>query len=243
GGAEKMMEAGGVIVGGHSVDDPEPKYGIAVTGIVDPRKMITNTGAKPGDALILTKKIGTGIITSTRKSRTGFGKVLGRLTGGDGGRGIRDDVFEEAIEGMKTLNRTPGELMAEAGAGACTDITGFGLLGHAHNLAAASGVTLEISYGAVPKYDGIEAFAIPGTKGGGERNRRWIREKVHLESGVGENEYAVLCDAQTSGPLLVAVDAAKAEPLVERMKSAGVLAPAVIGRVVEGPAGEIRVVS
>ena len=242
GGAEKMLEAGGVIVGGHSVDDPEPKYGIAVTGVVDPRKMITNAGAKPGDALLLTKKIGTGIITSTRKSRTGFGKVLGRFAGGNEHKGIRDDVYEEAVEAMKTLNQTAGELMVEAGAGACTDVTGFGLLGHAHNVAEASGAAFEISYDAVPKYEGIEAFALAGTKGGGERNRHWVKEFARLENGVGESEFAILCDAQTSGPLLIAIDAAKAEPFIEKLKSAGVPAPAVIGKVLDGPAGHVRVV-
>ncbi len=242
GGSEKMIEAGGVIVGGHSVDDTEPKYGIAVTGVVDPRKMITNIGAKPGDALILTKKIGTGIITNTRKIRTGFGKVLGFFSGGNGHKAIRDDVFEESVAAMKSLNRRAGEMMVEAGAGACTDITGFGLLGHAHNVAEASGVGLEISYDAVPKYEGIEAHALSGTKGGGERNRHWVRDFVQLEKGVGENEFAVLCDAQTSGPLLIAVNAAKAAPLVERMKAAGVPAPVIIGKVVDGPAGRIRVI-
>lgn len=242
GGAEKMMEAGGVILGGHSVDDPEPKYGIAVTGTVDPRKMITNTGAKPGDVLILTKKIGTGIITNMRKTRTGFGKILGMISGGSGHKAIRDEVYEEALEGMKTLNRTAGELMTEAGAGACTDITGFGLLGHAHNVAEASGAGFEISYAAVPKYDGIEAHAINGTKGGGERNRQWVRKFVRLESGVGENEFAVLCDAQTSGPLLISIDPARAEFLVGKMKAAGVPAPAIIGKVIDEESGRIRVV-
>ena len=243
GGAEKMAEAGGVIIGGHSVDDPEPKYGIAITGVVDPREMVTNQGAKPGDALVLTKKIGTGIITNTRKTRTGFGRMIGAFTGGNGNKNIRDEVYEEAVAGMKTLNRKASELMVEVGVGACTDITGFGLLGHAHNLAEASGVMVEISYDAVPKFEGIELHAMAGTKGGGERNRHWIGGFVQLENGIGDTEYAVLTDAQTSGPLLIAVDAAKADLLVQTMKEAGVPAPAVIGRVLEdGEPGRIRVV-
>lgn len=243
GGAEKMAEAGGVIIGGHSVDDPEPKYGIAITGVVDPKEMVTNQGAKPGDALVLTKKIGTGIITNTRKTRTGFGRMIGAFTSGNGNKNIRDEVYEEAVAGMKTLNRKASELMVEVGVGACTDITGFGLLGHAHNLAEASGVMVEISYDAVPKFEGIEPHAMAGTKGGGERNRHWIGGFVQLENGIGDTEYAVLTDAQTSGPLLIAVDAAKADLLVQTMKEAGVPAPAVIGRVLEGgEPGRIRVV-
>lgn len=243
GGAEKMAEAGGVIIGGHSVDDPEPKYGIAITGVVDPREMVTNQGAKPGDALVLTKKIGTGIITNTRKTRTGFGRMIGAFTGGNGNKNIRDAVYEEAVAGMKTLNRKASELMVEVGVGACTDITGFGLLGHAHNLAEASGVMVELSYDVVPKFEGIEPHAIAGTKGGGERNRHWIGGFVQLENGIGDTEYAVLTDAQTSGPLLIAVDATKADLLVQTMKEAGVPAPAVIGRVLEGgEPGRIRVV-
>ena len=136
GGAEKMIEAGAVIVGGHSIDDPEPKYGIAVTGIVDPRAMITNTQARPGDSLVLTKKIGTGIVTTLNKPPDGFAGWMRRFhLGGDGHTSIPKEVYEEAVRSMRTLNQRAGEIMVEFGAHACTDVTGYGLLGHAHNVA------------------------------------------------------------------------------------------------------------
>ena len=231
GGAEKMIEAGAVIVGGHSIIDPEPKYGVAVTGIVDPRFMITNANAKPGDALVLTKKIGTGIVTQQRK--------VSHQRGDGGGNSIREEVYAEAVRSMRTLNQRAGEIMVEFGAHACTDITGFGLLGHARNVAEASGVAMEISYGEVPRFDGIEDFALSGAPGGSGRNRQWVREKVTLSRGVTERELAVLCDAQTSGPLFIAISPEKARPMVEKMKEAGVPAPAIIGRVTEGPPGHI----
>lgn len=234
GGAEKMAEAGGSIIGGHSVDDTEPKYGIAITGVVDPRIMITNQGAKPGDSLVLTKRIGTGIITNAWKSRTGFGKMLNLFSGGNSNKKISDDIYEEAVASMKMLNRKASELMVEVGVDACTDVTGFGLLGHAHNLAEASGVMVEISYNAVPKFDGIEPHAITGTRGGGERNRQWITNFVQLGNGISKTEFAILADAQTSGPLLIAVDSSKANLLVQKMKEANVPAPSIIGKVLEG---------
>jgi selenide,water dikinase len=237
-----MIEAGGVIVGGHSVEDVEPKYGIAVTGIVDPRKLITNTGAKPGDTLILTKKLGTGIITNTHKARRGLARFTSLFTSNNGKPKISDAVYEEAIEGMKMLNRIAGELMAQAGAHACTDVTGFGLLGHAYNIAEASGVRLELSYDAVPKYDGIEPLAISGTKGGGERNWNWVADKVERHTDIGPYETAVLYDAQTSGPLLIAVEEEKARPLVETMRTKGITAASIIGKVLNGPPGTIRII-
>ncbi len=242
GGAEKMIEAGAVIVGGHSIDDPEPKYGIAVTGIVDPRAMITNTQARPGDSLVLTKKIGTGIVTTLNKPPDGFAGWMRRFhLGGDGHTSIPKEVYEEAVRSMRTLNQRAGEIMVEFGAHACTDVTGYGLLGHAHNVAEASGVGMEISFEKVPRFEGIEAFAIPGTRGGGERNRKWMREKVTLSPGATERELAVLCDAQTSGPLLIALPPEKAGPMVEKMKREGVPAPAIIGQVTDGPAGHITI--
>ena len=236
GGMEKLQEAGGVIIGGHSVQDSEPKYGLAITGIVDPRKMITNTGARPGHALIITKKLGTGIITNLRKTKLNAGE---RATPSEGP--ISDRVYQEAVDSMKALNQRAGELMSEAGASACTDITGFGFLGCAWNIAEASGVTLEVSFAAIPKFEGMEDLALTATKGGGERNRAWVHDKVDYGPGTGEREFAMLTDAQTSGPLLISIEADKAGPLVEKMKAAGVLAPAIIGRVIEGPP-KVRIV-
>ncbi|MFN8390177.1 MAG: selenide, water dikinase SelD [Bdellovibrionota bacterium] len=236
GGAEQMKRAGGVILGGHSVRDTEPKYGIAITGSAHPSKIVMNTGAKPGDVLLITKKIGVGIVTGREKAQAG--KSPEEL---DEPR-LDKAVYREAVESMKTLNQSAAELMVEAGVKACTDVTGYGLLGHAHNLALASGVSLEISYSAVPKFPTIEVYAISGTKGGGDRNKLWIKDKVELVDGVGNSEFSILNDPQTSGPLLMAVDPSIADELVAKMKSAGVLAPTIIGRVLDGIAGTIRVV-
>lgn len=230
GGAEKMAEAGAVIVGGHSVKDAEPKFGVAITGLVDPAKMITNDKAKVGDVIVMTKKIGTGIVTNIWKKRETIKS------------GISEAVLKEAIMSMKTLNATASRIMLQVGVHACTDVTGFGLLTHAHNIAEASRVAMEISYSKVPLLDGIEQFWDTGTKGGGERNRSWIKPHVELSSEVGDEEFAILTDPQTSGPLLICLPAEKGESFVEALKGAGVKSAAVIGRVSEGNAGTVRVV-
>ncbi|MEK6709012.1 MAG: selenide, water dikinase SelD, partial [Nitrospinota bacterium] len=163
GGAEKMREAGAVILGGHSVDDPEPKYGIAVTGTVDPRKMITNRGARPGDKLILTKKIGTGIVTNLTKAVSPLRRAARGLLG-RGGR-LKEGVFEEAVASMITLNQRASRLMVEAGARASTDVTGFGLLGHLHNVMETSGARARVRFSRVPRFDDLLPRAIAGTAG------------------------------------------------------------------------------
>lgn len=239
GGAEKMREARAVILGGHSVDDPEPKYGIAVTGTVDPRKMITNRGARPGDKLILTKKIGTGIVTNLTKAFNPFRKAARRLMGKGGG--LKDGVFEEAVASMITLNQKASRLMVEAGARASTDVTGYGLLGHLHNVMEASGARARVRFSRVPRFDDLLPHAIAGTAGGGERNRGWARGFASYRPGVDPNMQALLNDAQTSGGLLIAAGPAEAEALVAEMHKAGVSAAAVIGEVVEGPPGTIEV--
>lgn len=239
GGAEKMREAGAVILGGHSVDDPEPKYGIAVTGTVDPRKMITNRGARPGDKLILTKKIGTGIVTNLTKAVSPLRRAARGLLG-RGGR-LKEGVFEEAVASMITLNQRASRLMVEAGARASTDVTGFGLLGHLHNVMETSGARARVRFSRVPRFDDLLPRAIAGTAGGGERNRGWTRGFASYRPGVDLHMQALLNDAQTSGGLLIAIEPGKAETLVAEMHKAGVSAAAVIGEVVEGPPGTIEV--
>ena len=167
GGADKMREAGGVIVGGHSVDDAEPKYGIAVTGTVDPRKMVTNQGAKPGDKLILTKKIGTGVVTNVTKQVNPLVKAARGLFGKNGK--LRDGVFEEAVASMQELNKKASECMMRVGVNACTDVTGFGLLGHLHNVMEASGARARVVFSDVPRFEDLLPHAIAGTAGGGDR--------------------------------------------------------------------------
>ena len=239
GGADKMREAGAVILGGHSVDDTEPKYGIAVTGTVDPRRMITNRGARPGDKLILTKKIGTGIVTNLTKAANPLVKAARGLFGRNGR--LPEGVFEEAVASMTALNQKASRLMVEAGAHACTDVTGFGLLGHLHNVMEASGASARIWFSRVPQFEGLLPHAIPGTAGGGERNREWTRAFAAYRPGVDENMQALLNDAQTSGGLVIAIEAAKAEGLLARLHEAGVSAAAVFGEVAGGKAGTVEV--
>ncbi len=227
GGAEKMHEAGGVIVGGHTVQDTEPKYGIAVTGTVDPRRMVTNGRARPGDALLLTKPIGTGIIANLWKNRL-------RKEPSPENPTVPESVYRKAVESMMTLNRTPSELMVQFGATAATDITGFGLLGHARNIAVASGVELRLEFDRIPRFELTLENAVVGTKGGGDRNKEWIRSSVELEGSAGEAELALLCDPQTSGPLLIAVPEDRAEPLRRAMEERGVPAPSIVGTVTAG---------
>ncbi|MFG1922838.1 selenide, water dikinase SelD [Cryptosporangium sp. NPDC048952] len=184
GGLDVGRAAGCHVAGGHSVDDPEPKYGMAVTGLVDPHRILRNDAGTPGVALTLTKPLGIGVLNSRHK-QTG-------------------DVFPQAIDAMTTLNDKASVAALEAGALAATDVTGFGLLGHLHKLARASGVTAEIEAAAVPYLDGArEALRDGFVSGGTRRNLDWVRP--HLDAGaVSEDEALLLADAQTSGGLLVA---------------------------------------
>lgn len=239
GGADKMREAGGVIVGGHSVDDAEPKYGIAVTGTVDPREMVTNRGARPGDKLVLTKKIGTGVVTNVTKQLNPMLRAARGIFGKNGK--LRDGVFEEAVASMKALNKRASECMMRVGVNACTDVTGFGLLGHLRNVMEASGARARVVFSEVPQFEGLLPHAIVGTAGGGERNRAWTKPFVEPKPDVDEEMLALLNDAQTSGGLIIVVEAEKAEELLRELLGAGVAAAAVFGEVVEGPPGSVEV--
>jgi selenide, water dikinase len=184
GGLDVCGDAGCHLAGGHSVDDPEPKYGLAVTGIADPNRLLRNDAGKPGDPLSLTKPLGVGVLNSRHKA-----------TG---------EQFPEAIEMMTTLNVEACAAALEAGLECATDITGFGLLGHLYKLARASGVTAVIDSTAVPYLDGArEALAAGYISGGTRRNLDWVRPHADLRS-VGEGEALLLADAQTSGGLLIA---------------------------------------
>ena len=233
GGQSKIEEAGAVIVGGHSVDDREPKYGLAVTGVVDPKEMITNTGARPGQKLILTKKIGTGIISNMRKLHRG---IFGRLKGPNP---VAAETEQESIESMITLNARAAKLMKEFGCPACTDVTGFGLLGHARNVAEASNVSMEIWVDQVPHFKGVLGVAVEGTAGGGHRNLTFVQNSVERGPHVTDQSLYLLCDAQTSGGLLMSVDEEKAEDLVSALHTSGVPHAAIIGRIIGGEAGRL----
>ena len=184
GGADVAAQAGCHVAGGHSVDDPEPKYGMAVTGVADPERLLRNDAGRPGVPLTLTKPLGVGVLNSRHKA-----------TG---------EAFPQAVAAMTTLNREAAEAALAAGARCATDVTGFGLLGHLHKLARASGVTAEVEAAAVPYLDGArDALAAGHVSGGTRRNLQWVRPHADL-AGVAEDEALLLADAQTSGGLLVA---------------------------------------
>ncbi|OGI45012.1 MAG: selenide, water dikinase SelD [Candidatus Muproteobacteria bacterium RBG_16_64_11] len=215
GGSDKLAEAGVALVGGHSVTDPEPKYGLAVTGLVDPARVVTNAGAQPGDVLVLTKPIGVGIITTALK------------------QGVADaHTVAQAVESMAQLNRRAAELMVEGGAHACTDITGYGLLGHAVEMATASAASLHIEYRAVPYFTAALELLSQGIAPGGlAANRRAFNGKIWFGDAVPGAWRELLFDPQTSGGLLVALPEAGAGRLVERLAADGFGDAAVIGRI------------
>jgi len=225
GGRDKCAEAGCAIVGGHTVLDPELKYGLAVLGKVDPERAFVHTRGRAGDALVLTKPLGIGVATQALKT----------------GRLLRVDV-ERAIALMTTLNRGAKDAALACGARAATDVTGFGLLGHLHNLASASGVSARVRASAVPVLDFSRALAQAGVvPGGTKRNRKWLEPSVRFADDVDETTRVLLCDAQTSGGLLIAVPAERAPELVAALGRQGTLAAAVVGELVAGPAGAIEV--
>jgi len=199
GGLEVGRLAGCHVAGGHSVDDPEPKYGMAVTGIVDPRRLLRNDAGRAGVPLSLTKPLGIGVL-NTRHKATG-------------------EVFDQAVQVMTTLNRDAAQAATRAGIVAATDVTGFGLLGHLLKLARASGVTAVVDAAAVPYLDGArEALRDGYVSGGTRRNLDWVRPQV--DSALGEDELLLLADAQTSGGLLVAGEVPGA-PVIGELRPAG----------------------
>ncbi len=219
GGAHKAQEAGVLIVGGHTVDDEEPKYGLSVTGIVRPGDEVTNAGAQPGDSLVLTKPIGTGVITTAGKQG-----VAGQ------------DVIASAVEIMGTLNRDAAHAMTSVGVHACVDVTGFGLLGHLRGMTRASGVSATVELGAVPLIPGAQELAEQGVAPGGtHRNLESLEPDVAWDDSVTEIQKLLLADAQTSGGLLIAVPGPSTGALVEALKDHGVQTHAVIGSISEAP--------
>jgi selenide,water dikinase len=219
GGAEAASLAGAPVLGGHSIDDPEPKYGMAVTGIVHPRRVLRNVGARPGDVLVLTKPLGAGIVTTAIK------------------RGIAPAaLIERVVEVMSTLNRAAGEALAASGAvHALTDVTGYGLLGHGWEMAEGSGVALRLLASAVPVLDGVHELAAKDVVPGGTKaNLKWVTPNLRVDPALPPTTAIVLADAQTNGGLLAAVDPERLEAVLASLREAGV-APAVVGEVLAGP--------
>jgi selenide,water dikinase len=200
GGAEKVAEAGAVLAGGHTVTDPILKYGLSVMGLVHPGRIWTKAGARPGDRLVLSKPLGVGLSTTALKRRQ-----------------VSPGEIAEAVASMKRLNRTAAALLREVEVHACTDVTGFALLGHALEMAEASGVRLELAWGAIPLLRGVRELAggdaFPGGTG---RNRDFFSPRVRFDAAVGETERRILFSPETSGGLLAAVPAGRVPALLER---------------------------
>ncbi len=224
GGVEKLEEAGCLLIGGHSIDDPEPKYGFAVTGFVELDQLTTNAGAQLGDRLVLTKPIGTGIISTAIKA----GKVA-------------PEVIAVAIAVMAELNAGAARAMSAVGAHAATDVTGFGLLGHLGEMLRASGVSAVIDHASIPLIDGVRDLAGAGVAPGGTRRNLDAAERFTDFGELEPTEQIILADAQTSGGLLISVAAPKTLELVEALTSEGTQAAAIIGEIVEDRPGTIDV--
>lgn len=226
GGQNKINEAGAVTVGGHTIDDYPPKYGLAVTGTVHPDHVITNSGAKPGDVLLLTKPLGTGIIVAGRR----IGKA-------------RDADYQGALDTMKQLNRGGGQIMQKYGVRCATDITGFSLLGHGYKLALASHVTLEFESSNVPLLKGAWELAELGCiPGAAFRNLRFIEENCFFGQNVEYNRRMVMLDAQTSGGLLMCVPENKANLIAMELVAAGYSRTCRVGTVVPEGSTAVRVI-
>ncbi len=225
GGATKLHEAGASLAGGHSIEDLEPKYGLAVTGLVHPRHMVTNQGARPGDVIVLTKPLGLGIIT------TGIDRDL-----------VDDNTVGQVTAVMSELNRAASGVMLKIHVHACTDVSGFGLLGHLHEMVEASEVGAQVYLDRVPilpqAWELAEKGSIPD---GSYNNHRYVSEFTTWKGGVSATAQIILCDAQTSGGLLIAVSPKRAHHLLTALHTAGVLAAAAIGEITGAPIGRITV--
>jgi selenide,water dikinase len=226
GGHEKVVEAGACLAGGHSTDNPEPLYGLAVTGVVSPSRIITNIGTRPEDALILTKPLGTGVLFNACRS--------GRLP-----RAELDPVLPQAAR----LNGPAMEIALNYPVHACTDVTGFALAGHALEMAAGSGLTIEITFAALPVHpNALEMYAKGETTGSNRPNRQLLAGKLELATRLNGAQEELLFDPQTSGGLLLAVAAERAEALVRELHAAGIAQAAIIGRACTADRPGIRIV-
>jgi selenide,water dikinase len=224
GGAEKVHEAGAVIVGGHTVEDDEPKFGLAVTGLVDPQKLVTTAGAQPGDVLVLTKPLGSGILATALK-----------------GEVIKEEQMAEAIRSMETLNKSAAAAMLKVGVNACTDITGFGFLGHALELAEASQIGIEVNSSALHIFPQVMDLAAIGlVPVGSYRNREHYLPKVVNREQVSSEIVDILADPQTSGGLLISVSAEKLTQRTAELEATGCNAFHV-GQVVADHPGQMSV--
>ena len=231
GGADKVAEAGAVVGGGHSIDHDVPLYGLAVTGLADESRLTRNAGARPGDALVLTKPLGIGVtVCAGRADSIAAEGVSGLFRR----RLVSDAALEEVSRVMSALNRSAVEAMEGFEIHAATDVTGYGLLGHAHEMMEASETTGEFWVEAVPLLAEARGFAARDIAPDGSRvNVRNLRPRSEVEPGVTDEDFLLLCDAQTSGGLLVALPEGEAERYASRCRELGADRAAVVGRVAE----------
>lgn len=225
GASDKVKESGAVLVGGHSIDDQEPKFGLSVTGTIHPDRIRSNASAKPGDRLILTKPIGVGILTTAIKQGT-----------------LDQKSLDEVMNVMATLNKTAAEVMEKFTVNACTDVTGFGLLGHTMEIAKGGNVGVTVNNQDVPVLARAKELAeqdvIPG---GTRKNHKWLADDIDYAENISEIDQLVLCDAVTSGGLLISVPEAEADALQNELVKNKVQS-AIIGYVTSEHAGRIRVI-
>ncbi len=222
GGHDKVVEAGACLVGGHTVEDEEPKYGLCVNGIVHPDKIVTNAGSCPGDALILTKPIGSGVLfNAVRAGKYSF-----------------KELERETLKTLATLNGPPIEVALNFDLHACTDITGFGILGHTLEVASGSGVKVVLHYDKLPFYPGaLDMYKKGVTTGSNKPNRELVEKYLDKQVQLSDAQEELLYDPQTSGGLLLSVPGSQANDVLEALKKVGVQGAVTIGEVIEGPTG------
>jgi selenide, water dikinase len=226
GGGEKVAEAGASLCGGHSVDDEEPKYGLAVTGIVHPQRILTNTGAQPGDVLVLTKPIGTGVLFNAHRARK-----------------LPWSELEPVLEEVAALNGKALEVALRFEVHACTDVTGFGVLGHTLEMARGSNLAIRLNYSALPVYpNALTMYGKGETTGSNTANRKLVQEHLHLSAKLSRAQEELLFDPQTSGGLLMAVSPDHAGPLVDELMAAGVKASRAVGEAFSANRARVEVV-
>ena len=226
GGLDKVHEAGAVLLGGHSIDDPEIKYGLAVTGLAHPDRILLNSSAQVGDKIVLTKPIGTGIVSTAVKRRQ-----------------ATESQARAVAEMMAGLNKAAAEAMLKVGASACTDVTGFGLMGHLSEMMCEARFGIRLEFDSIPFLDGaIEFVRQKIAPGGLFRNRKFFGDRLIAERGLDRDELKLLFDPQTSGGLLIAVSRARCEELLVELEAANVGTRAVIGEVISAPVSKVLLV-
>ena len=222
GGHDKVVEAGACLVGGHTVDDEEPKYGLCVNGVVHPERIVTNAGSRPGDALILTKPLGTGVLFNAVRS----GKMPYR------------DVERDVLPSVAALNGPAMEAALRFELHACTDITGFGIAGHLLEIALGSNTRVLLKYSDLPLYPGVlDMYRKGETTGSNRENHRMVQEHMEIQASLSKIEKELLFDPQTSGGLLLSVPDSQAEELLTALSAAGVQSAVRVGEVAEGSPG------